>query len=93
MVGYINLKEKESDVVLGVGVHPDMCGKGYGQTIVKLAIELSKVVFGEKPIYMEVRSWNTRAVKCYEKAGFHIIGEPYRKTTPIGEGFFYRLQI
>ena len=42
-------------------------------------------------MYLEVRTWNTRAVKCYEKAGFRIQGEPIRQATPIGEGVFYHM--
>lgn len=41
---------------------------------------------------MEVRTWNARAVRCYEKAGFQIIGEPIARTTPLGEGAFYRMK-
>lgn len=35
LVGYINLIKKGTEVLLGVGVHPNMCNKGYGQEIVK----------------------------------------------------------
>ncbi|SFD11405.1 GNAT family N-acetyltransferase [Butyrivibrio sp. YAB3001] len=93
LVGYINLREKGTEVVLGVGVHPDLCNRGFGNKIVKMTCELSKSLFPGKPVYIEVRTWNERAVKCYEKAGFHIEGEPYEKTTPIGKGLFYRMQI
>ncbi len=93
LVGYINLREKGSEVTLGVGVHPYMCSKGYGQTIVKIACELSKSLFPDNPVYMEVRTWNARAIRCYEKSGFHVEGEPYDKVTPIGKGLFYRMQL
>jgi len=44
-----------------------------------------------KIVPIEVRTWNSRAVKCYEKAGFIIDGEPIKQTTSIGEGVFYRM--
>ncbi len=93
LVGYINLIKKGTEVLLGVGVHPNMCNKGYGQEIVKVACELSKSLFPDNPVYMEVRTWNARAIRCYEKSGFHVDGEPYDKVTPIGKGLFYRMQL
>ena len=51
----------------------------------------SRRLFPGKPLYLEVRTWNTRAVRCYQKAGFRIVGEPLRQTTSLGEGLFYRM--
>ena len=42
-------------------------------------------------MYLEVRTWNRRAVRCYEKAGFRIVGEPIRRTTSAGDGIFYHM--
>lgn len=50
-----------------------------------------KKLYPNKPLYLEVRTWNTRAVKCYEKAGFRIDGQAYELTTGIGTGTFYRM--
>ena len=55
------------------------------------ALELSRELYPGKTIYLEVRTWNSRAVKCYEKTGFSIDGEPIKQTTSIGEGVFYRM--
>lgn len=57
----------------------------------KIAREISNELFPGKPMYLEVRTWNERAIKCYEKAGFHIEGEPIKQTTPLGEGVFYHM--
>ena len=91
LIGYINLIEEETEVFYGIGVNPSFCNKGYGQQISKMACELSHQLYPGKPIYLEVRTWNTRAVRCYEKAGFHVIGDPIKKTTPIGEGLFFHM--
>lgn len=34
---------------------------------------------------------NKRAVRCYEKAGFHIIGDPIHQATSAGDGVFYHM--
>lgn len=92
LVGYVNLKEKESNVFLGVGVNPEFCDQGYGQQIVKMACILSHKQYPNKKVSIEVRSWNIRAIKCYEKVGFVIVGMPVIKITPMGPGEFYNME-
>ena len=89
--GFINLYEEETEVFFGIGVAPAHCGKGYGRQMTEIACTLSRRLFPGKPLYLEVRIWNTRAVRCYQKAGFRIVGEPLRQTTSLGEGLFYRM--
>ena len=91
LIGYINLIEEDTEVFFGIGVNPAFCNKGYGQIISKQACELSHQLYPGKPIYLEVRTWNIRAVRCYEKAGFRIVGEPITQKTPIGEGTFFHM--
>ena len=91
LVGFVNLSEEPTEVFFGIGVRPDCCGRGYGQQMTRIARELSRSLFPGKPLYLEVRTWNTRAVRCYEKAGFRISGAPIRQTTGIGEGEFYHM--
>ena len=91
LVGYINLVEEDTEVFFGIGVAPTFCNRGYGQEICRLSRALSRQLYPEKPLYLEVRTWNLRAVRCYEKAGFRIAGEAIKKITPIGEGTFYRM--
>lgn len=91
LVGFTNLVEENDEVFFGIGVNPRLCGMGYGQRIAKMACELSHELYPRKPIYLEVRTWNLRAIKCYEKAGFCIDGEPIEQKTGIGSGTFYRM--
>ena len=91
LIGFTNLYEEEREVFFGIGVNPAYCGMGYGREMTGKTIELSHELFPGKPIYLEVRTWNQRAVKCYEKAGFRIVGEPIVQTTNIGDGTFYHM--
>jgi RimJ/RimL family protein N-acetyltransferase len=91
LVGYINLFEEASEVFLGIAANPAFCNQGYGQKMTHAAYEIARELFGNKPLYLEVRTWNKRAVRCYEKAGFHIDGEAFTQKTAIGEGSFYRM--
>ena len=87
----LHKKQEKTEIFFGIGVNPDCCSEGYGQQMTKTACEISKELFGTKLLYLEVRTWNKRAVSCYQKAGFVIKGEPIRQTTSAGEGVFYHM--
>ena len=79
LVGFVNIAD------------PVLCGKHYGRRILEEAYRISKRLYPEKPLYLEVRTWNMRAVRCYKNAGFHIDGEPYELTTEAGTDTFFRM--
>ncbi len=91
LVGFVNILEEDTEIFIGIGVNPELCGKHYGRRMLEEAYRISKRLYPEKPLYLEVRTWNTRAVKCYENAGFNVDGEPYELTTEIGTGIFFRM--
>lgn len=91
LIGFINLLNEEEAVFLGIGVNPKYTNIGYGQIIIKKAIELSEKLYGNKKIYLEVRTWNERAVNCYKKAGFTIV-DKISQETAIGYGEFYQME-
>ena len=91
LIGFTNILEEPHEVFLGIGVMPNVCGQGYGQKILRIAQQISKKLYGSKPLYLEVRTWNRRAIECYEKAGFIIDGPAFGQKTMAGEGKFYRM--
>ncbi len=73
MIGYseIYLLDKSS-VLLGriiVG-DPEFRGKGLGQKIVKMLLEISFDELGFEKAELNVFDWNISAIRCYENAGF-----------------------
>lgn len=76
---------------IGIWVRPELRGRHYGRRMLEQAWEISQTRYPGKPLYLEVRTWNTGAIRCYEKAGFRIDGEPFVQTTGIGSGTFYRM--
>lgn len=73
---YINIYTKDDKVFIGIGLSPDCCGKGHGKTYLKQGLEIAKARYPGSEIWVEVRSWNIRAIKCYESCGFT---EKYRR--------------
>lgn len=53
------------------GIYHPYRGKGYGQKMLREAIELA----GEKPMMLYVAKNNVRAIHIYKKAGFEVVGE------------------
>ena len=70
LTAYINIHLKDSKVFIGIALSPDTCGKGLGKTYLKKGIETAKSRHPDREIWVQVRSWNKRAIKCYENCGF-----------------------
>ncbi len=93
LIGFTCLYEEDREIMIGIGVAPEYCCRGYGREMLETTCGLSETMFPGKPLYLEVRTWNARAVRCYEKAGFVIDGEPFTQRTGLGEGTFYRMML
>lgn len=88
LIGFVNILDKGDKVFFGIGIKPDYCGKGLGKIITKKALLECEKRFPNKPVVLEVRTWNSRAVNCYKSQGFEII-ETKEQETLIGFGEFY----
>ena len=78
-------------ITIGLGVRPELCGKHYGTTILKLVCEEVEKQYPGRLLCLYVRSWNQRAIKCYQNVGFRIEGTEFEMSTPAGKGMFYRM--
>lgn len=88
LVGYVSLLDKGNSVSFGIGIKPDYCDKGLGKIITKMTLIESSKRFPNKPVILEVRTWNERAVNCYKSQGFEIVGTK-KLETRLGPGEFY----
>lgn len=91
LVGYVNLRPEETGVVVGIGVDPARCGQGQGRRMLRQAVRMAAERWPGRRPCLVVRTWNVRAVRCYQAAGFRVEGEPFCLATPAGEGEFYRM--
>jgi len=90
-VGFTNAHEEETEVFIGIGANPAYCSSGHGHKMLHILCEECRVKYPTKPLYLEVRTWNERAIACYKKVGFEIVGEAYELETGLGKGLFYRM--
>ena len=73
VVFYSNMKEMDNNkLYIGVGLKPEYCGKGLGNYFLEDSIKEMKKKYPERTLFLEVRSWNKRAIKAYEKIGFKV---------------------
>lgn len=92
LIGFFRFVKNEDFVMLGLGIMPKMCGHGLG----KYVMDCIKKVFIERYpngiLRLEVRSFNLRAIKCYEKAGF-VSKNRYFRNTPKGSAEFILMEL
>lgn len=77
LVAYTSIIPKGENLYIGIGVAPQFCSQGMGETFLNQTILECKRRCSCKEIWVQVRSWNERAIKCYIKCGFV---EKYRDT-------------
>ena len=70
LVAYTSIILKDDRVYIGVGTAPQFCGQGMGGTYLNKTINEGKRKYPNNEIWVQVRSWNERAIKCYLKSGF-----------------------
>lgn len=77
LVAYTSIIPKGENLYIGIGVAPQFCDQGMGEIYLSHTIIECKRRYPDKEIWVQVRSWNERAIKCYLKCGFV---EKYRDT-------------
>lgn len=74
LFAYMNIISANDDsVFIGIGIKPEECGKGYGKDILLIGIKEILKRYPNRTIDLKVRSWNKRAIKCYQNCNFKII--------------------
>lgn len=81
LVGYFCLERlSERKVEVGLGLRPELTGQGLGLSFVKEIEAFVQKNFNYKIILLSVASFNKRAIKVYQKAGFKKAGSKMQKS-------------
>lgn len=90
-IGFFRLVNQSDFVMIGLGLRPDYCGRGYGEYLLRLVKKHASRQYKNLSLRLEVRTFNIRAIKCYQKLGFAEIAQ-YVKQTPSGSGNFVLME-
>ncbi len=92
LAGFFRMTEDdEGKIEIGLGLRPDLCGHGTGKDFVKLITQYTLNLYPACQIYMEVRTFNRRAIKCYEACGYRIVKQ-HRKAFPSGSVEYFLME-
>jgi RimJ/RimL family protein N-acetyltransferase len=91
LVGRMSLREIDwfaRTAVLGVSFRPDRLGEGLGTAALELLLDHFFMRMAMNALFLDVAAHNTRARRCYERCGFHVIGEHWGEAIPDLAGIF-----
>ncbi len=73
VVGFFSFRWTGAVIDVGLGLRPDLTGRGIGLSFVVAGLAFAEGRFGrECPLRLAVATFNTRAIRVYEQAGFSI---------------------
>ncbi len=70
--GYVRFRPTPGALVLHLGLHPDLCGRGLGDPFLRLILAESRRRTADGRISLQVRRFNARAQTVYRRAGFRV---------------------
>ena len=91
LVGFFCFDLEGETVEIGLGLRPDLTGGGLGLRFVLAGLAFAQERFSPRAFRLSVATFNRRAIRVYEKAGFRPAGS-FRQTTNGGEFEFLRME-
>ena len=79
LVGFLECRVADREVEIGLGLRPDLVGRGIGLSFVETIVGFIRDRWAPDAITLDVFPWNERAIRAYERAGF-VRGVEYERT-------------
>jgi ribosomal-protein-alanine N-acetyltransferase len=91
LVGYFSFKPEGRTLVVGLGLRPDLTGRGLGGGFFAAGLDYGREWFAPERFSLAVATFNERAIKVYERAGFER-ARVYMHETNGGEWEFVEMR-
>jgi RimJ/RimL family protein N-acetyltransferase len=92
IIGFYYFDEQGDTVEFGLGLRPDLTGRGRGLDFFLEGLEFAHRRFPGRRVTLNVAAFNERAIKVYERGGFHETGRHTRKFDRWGEVEFVEMK-
>ena len=73
LVGFFNFVREGDEVRVGLGMRPDLTGRGLAQPFIQAGLDYASLEWRPKTFRLWVASWNERALRAYRRAGFRVV--------------------
>ena len=78
LIGFLYFEPKEDVLEYGLGLRPDLTGKGLGLDFFRAGLEFGRARYRPSLVRLFVAAFNERAITVYERAGFRETGRHVR---------------
>jgi RimJ/RimL family protein N-acetyltransferase len=92
LAGFYYFETKGDALEYGLGMRPDLTGRGDGLEFVLAGLEFARRRFAPTRIILNVAAFNQRARVIYERAGFRVTGRHVRRFERWGEVEFIEME-
>jgi len=91
LAGYLIFKQHDDEVEIGLGLRPDLTGRGHGAGFLEAGLCFAADRYGTRRAALTVAAFNRRAIRVYERAGFRA-ARRYEHATNGGVHPFIRME-
>ena len=84
------LYAENNTIFIGLGMRPDLTGKGLGLDFINAELDFARQQFAPDYFRLYVLSFNKRAIRAYEKAGFERV-RPFMHHNIYGDNEFVEM--
>jgi RimJ/RimL family protein N-acetyltransferase len=92
LVGFYYFEPKDDALEYGLGLRPDLTGRGLGLEFFREGLEFGRERYTPERVRLFVAAFNERAIKVYERAGFRETGRHMRTFERWGEVEFVNME-